>query len=229
MRVLTCLWRGTDLPSYSADVYDASYVRNLRRACNRNGALLTLLHDEHYASAAEDADEAVPLAGHGVGGWSNVLEMFRPCLWPESGERHVAVGLDTILVGRLDWLFAWHHAPVGLPMDPYQKATVCDAVISWDRAGAALVWAEFQDSLKDGMKRHHYAGRPSEMALLRDLWGRAKWPTFDDTHPGELLSYKAHVCKGRKDWRRSSVVYFHGEPKPADLDPSDPLRGVWEA
>lgn len=177
--------------------------------------------------------QLIPLEGHGCGGWSNILEAFRPSLtWDEGEERRVMVGLDTIATGDVRWLWthpdwdevAGEEADVLLPMDPIDTKTVCDAVITWTPKGAQLVWDAFLASREDGMRKHLYHGQPSEMALLRDLWARSPdVRNFDEALIGHrLASYKCHIATLKRSLQDVDLVYFHGRPKPADLHPRSP-------
>ena len=50
------------------------------------------------------------------------------------------------------------------------------------------------------------------MVLLRQLYSHS--PRLDTIFKGRILSYKVHI---RDHWERvkdSSIIYFHGEPKP---------------
>lgn len=236
MKIYAPFWlTDTGVPSYSGGEYDLRYVealcRTFKAACKGEPFKLVLLVDEPalevisgapFMGWVPDDVECILFEGHGCGGWSNVLEAFRPSLtWDEGEERRVMVGLDTIATGDVRWL--WTH-PVGdvvLPMDPIYPMTVCDAVISWTPLGAEVVWEAFQESKKTGMRNHLYMGCPSEMALLRDLWvTRPEVLSFDGGPLGHhLASYKCHVATLKRRIEDVDLVYFHGRPKPSDLDP----------
>lgn len=232
-RVLTCLWRGEGLPSYSNDVYTIQDVRNLSNNITSSipDSSLTVLVDEHYQEELEkDPDrtyEVLPLEGHGIGGWTNFLEIYRPDLSPAAGWRNVAVGLDTVFTGDASWLWHWSESPVGLPLDPFYAPDVCDGVASFDAEGARVVWDAYELAKPDGMKNYLMGGKsqPSEMLLLRTLYERHAWKPLE-YRPERLLSYKVHVRKHKMSG--ADVVYFHGRPKPGDLPPNDPIRQVWE-
>ena len=44
--------------------------------------------------------------------------------------------------------------------------------------------------------------------------------------PGLAASYKYHVLNGK---RFGAVTVFHGNPKPDELEKSEPLRQIWLA
>jgi len=229
-KVITALWKGENLPRHSNDVYGPEYVENLAQGVQEHipDSELLVLTDAHYWHRLSDSSARVlALDGYGVGGWSNILEMFRPDLWPCAGERMLGMGLDTVIVGDCSWLWEWDESPVGLPLDPYYAPLPCNGVMTWDREGAQLVWEAFLESRRARMARHLYARRPSEMALLRDLYARLGWVPLEHTHR-RLLSYKVHVKNGMPV-EDASIVYFHGSPTPADLPESDPIRQCWSS
>ena len=247
--VLTCLWAGHDLPGYSANKYGVIDVLNLWLGVHRHvtgGHLTVLADDEHVAKLTGEAmqlasrqltvDERAalphtlhirPLQGYGKrhGGWSHVLEAFNPDLLRAlGGNRFLVVGLDTLFVRNSDWLFDWDTSPVGLPADPYNLAgPPCDAVVTYSKAGADDVWAEFMHANGSVTWPYPYAGgRASEMVLLQSLYDRRQWAKIEGPTMGRLASYKALVRPyGLPE--RCSVVYFHGHPKPQEMPLGDPL------
>lgn len=232
-KIFACLWQGEDLPSYSQDQYDLEYVDLLAKGVERHmpDTELVMLVDDTYWGAIRRRGAVKWVTwkfdGHGIGGWSNMLEVFRPNLWPEGDDRYMLIGLDTVLVGDCDWLFEWDKHPVGLPLDPFHAPIPCDAVVTWNREGAEIVWKAFLKSKKTGMKKHLLKGKPSEMQLLRDLFVAHKWQTLE-REPKKLLSYKVHVAPRRSnEFMEASVVYFHGRPKPHQLPPTNPVRKAW--
>lgn len=224
---MSCLWQGgPELPGYSRGRYGSRDVTCLWRGARRTGAVLSLILDRNLR---DEIDLFFPLTfeGHGIGGWSNMLEAFRPDMWPAEGERIVHMDLDTVIVGDCDWLWEWDKAPLGFPLDPYRRDTICSGIRTWDRRGAQIMWEAYLEAKKNGMSAYKIRGAPSEMMLMRKVWRDHGWPTLEP-EPEKLLSYKVHVKKGA-DWQKASAVYFHGSPKPQDLPEGDPLRMVWES
>lgn len=230
-RVFACLWRGTGLPKFSQDVYGVDYVKALVCGVERcvPDADLILLVDDYYWKALKDVKEGLaPITicrfeGHGIGGWSNILEVCRPSLWPVGDEYHMHVGLDTVFINNCEWLFEWDKAPVGLPLDPFHAPLPCNGVWTFNREGAELVWNAY---LAAGyMREHRLFGVPSEMQLLRALDKEHRWPRLEEV-PKKLLSYKVHVRRG-VPWKDASIVYLHGTPKQHDLHDHDPVKKIW--
>ena len=223
--MLACLWRGDDLPGYSSNKYDLGYAAKLRDMLGEQ-ARLTLVTD--FDCEEVPGIDTHRMKGIGVGGWTPVFEAFDAELWPKGNERCVLVGLDTIITGDIGWLFEWRESDVGLPLDPYYAPEFCDAVVTYNRAGAALVMQRYLREAGAGRMNSHYtlAGRPSEMVLLRAMAKEHEWAPLE-AEPRRLLSYKQHVLKEGRDWREASVTYFHGDPKPHQLPEDDDLKKVW--
>ncbi len=235
-RYFACLWDGKDLPGYSGGVYDTQYVINLARNIARHdpkgrltmicdgpcgGALAErLAHDDGNSPGVRVNIEG--FAEFGCGGWSPMLDIFNPIRWPTGDDRCLMIGLDTVFLNDPSWLFEWSGGPVGLPLDPYHPKLACDAVVSYDRYGAEMIWGRYQHELKTRMKSCLYRGKPSEMALLRKLFAENRWDPIEPK-PERLLSYKAHVLKG-KPFTKATAIYFHGHPKPHSLKSNDPVR-----
>ena len=55
----------------------------------------------------------------------------------------------------------------------------------------------------------------SEMVLLRKLYSAR--PRIDTFFPGRIVSYKAHIKPQIVPIEVTSMVYFHGQPKPHEL------------
>ncbi len=248
------LWQpeGEELPEFTRH-YDARYVWALIAGLGRNLTppwKLQLWVDKEWEFRLfqELAHrplmvpflELVPFTGHDCGGWSRMMEIYRPGCRPEGSDRVLAVGLDTIITGNCDWLFEWDKAPVGFIRDPFVPTTISNSVSTFNREGAAELWTRHVRALET-----HYGGltqfdRPSEMHLMRQWWeaswwnGRDRWPENDGKHrmpcleevPQKLLSYKAHTKHG--EHRGSpSCIYFHGSPKPHELALENPLYELW--
>lgn len=105
------------------------------------------------------------------------------------GDRLALFGLDTIITGSLDSIFAY-DGPLAVPRDPYNPMSPCNGVV--------LCPSRPEISAQGG----------NGMAVLRHF----DHEYLDDLFPGLLKSYKVHVVpEGLGDAR---IVYFHGEPKP---------------
>lgn len=252
MKLITHLWKGTDLPSYSNDAYGPRDVLNLWRNARRFVSDLELivfvddfyLHElvadvgpegKHRVSKEEfealaTTTRILRYRGHGIGGWSNRMETFDGNRVPLArDERAVMVDLDTVFVRNADWLWKWDLAPLGLPMDPYSKTVPGSGVVSFSDLGKTIAWDEYRRAKDRKPFPYIYANVPSEMALFRQLWLDHGWPFLEDGME-KLRSLKATpgLAEGGPIPEGTDVVYLHGKPKFGDLDPEHPVRKIWE-
>ena len=92
------------------------------------------------------------------------------------------------------------------------------------------IWNYWLDNENQIINECRLLGAPSEMVLLRKLYSAS--PRIDTFFPGRIVSYKAHIgSEGdlikmeyhsqiearRRRLDNSSIVYFHGKPKPHEL------------
>lgn len=238
------LWEpaGKDLPEFTRH-YDERYVWALIAGLGRNLTppwKLQLWVDKYWLDALFQflfskplmvpLLELIPFKGPDVGGWSRMMDIYRPEYQPEGSERILAVGLDTIITGNCDWLFAWDEAPAGFIRDPFQSTTISNSVSTFNRCGATELWRRHVHAVQLGYAGLTQFDRPSEMHLMREWWELGRWSENDgckrmpclEESPKRLLSYKAHVLptKGKRIDGDTSIVYFHGAPKPHELSVS---------
>ncbi len=184
-----------------------------------------------------------------IGGWSPMLQAFSPdfCEWAgiymdwhhlnrQQRPRALIVGLDTVVMKNIDWLMAFAPSPIVMPPNPAHGKLangVCNAVVNYNREGADLVWKAYEEvravhASGQAMDRSLMMGSCfSEMQLLRQLWNEHQWARVDSP-PARLVSYKYHLRHLGWDLEKVDMVYFHGRPKPQDLDLSNPIRREWE-
>ena len=65
---------------------------------------------------------------------------------------------------------------------------------------------------------------PSEMMTFRRLYNDV--PRLDTIFKGRILSYKAHILPKPERIPDTSIIYFHGSPKPHELH-EDWIRKNW--
>jgi hypothetical protein len=109
-------------------------------------------------------------------------------------DRLVQIGLDSVITGSLDELFAYEGA-LAVPRDPYRPQHACNGVV-----------------LEPTRKDIALITNSSDMHAL-DLFPH-DW--IDDLYPKQVVSYKAHVMEHGVGGAR--IVYFHGVPKPHMLE-----------
>lgn len=115
-------------------------------------------------------------------------------------EPMILVGLDTIVVGNVDHLAVRCLSPgkIVLPRDPYQLERSIN--------GVALV--------PPGHRAVYDTWRgENDMEWLRTF----ETDFLDDLWPGHVISLKAADVR-RRGLQAARIVYFHGRPKPHELD-----------
>ncbi len=182
--VATVYHEGPRVPAFS-QCYTPEWVDKLYRGVQRNYSKpfrFVCLVDRSGYKFNEDI-ETHPL-------WT--VEWAKACiqLYGIQAKRLVLLGLDTIITGSLDEIFAY-DGDLAVPRDPYHPGVACNGVV-------------LCPTRPDILQRTSQ----SDMRILD--YFKKDW--LDDLFPELIKSYKVHVIpKGLGDAR---IVYFHGEPKP---------------
>ena len=243
-RIRSWLWQPTgDLPSFT-EGYDERYVAALMSGLGRHVTLpwrLELYCDRHWFDRLNEwlkghpqwlaTDMLLPiLMQEPFNGWAHMMEIFKPEHHrPARGERILAVGIDTIIVGDCDWLFEWDEADCGWIADPYAKGTISNSVMTFNNLGAACLWDRYLEAKRQNFPQWcRMFDQPSEMMIMREHFSKYIHPLLEE-EPHRLLSYKAHTRDGLW-WPGTpvSIVYFHGSPKPHELPFGHPLLSHWQ-
>lgn len=104
----------------------------------------------------------------------------------------ILAGLDTVIVGNVDFLFEHQGGALLVPRDP-NTGRACNGVVRSPGGSFTL----------DGSNDMDWTHRQPHVY-------------FDDLYPGRVVSYKKHVKKqGLGDAR---IVYFHGREKPHEIE-----------
>ena len=214
MTIVTALFDGrmTDVP-HSVGIYDASWVDKLYRGISRNYSGMfdfICLTDKNYKFEEPIITERLSMSVDQYG-WMCMVDMYRPNLC--KGNRFT-MGLDTIITGPMDDILN-HNTRVGLCGDPLEPDKVCNAVTLASPEFCDEYWDRWKDKNKDMMKECIFLRAPSEMAVLRKYYNDVE--RLDVTFPNRILSYKAHVVGNSRSLIDSSIVYFHGNPKPHNI------------
>lgn len=195
------------------DKYDSEYVYRLESAVNRH---LSVPHEFACVTASHlpgvrCVDERVPYPGW----WQKIGLLSYPGPW-------IYFDLDVVIVGDLDWLADYTCCGLAAVQD------------WWAGHGGPLYDDEIQSSVMVSDGRH------------ADAVGRFSWADIDRLSPhgdqswltealrGQItylpqervVSYKRHARGALPD--DASVVVFHGEPKPHQVD-APWIREHWEA
>ncbi len=190
-------------------------------------ALLTNLVDPHI-----DGMIHFPLINPDLS-WKDTNQIWRPDV--TEGRRILWMGLDNMIVGSLDPIFALEGEmviarEVGWPQQmhvPNYGAVLYDSRIAtelheYDRANPKL-WDQCR-------KFHH--GNYSDLewmqrALMQEQM-RSRWSFFDEKLPGSVLSFNFDLDRN-PDWipDDARVIYMHGRPKQHHLPEDSKLRKLW--
>jgi len=217
--VVTALFDGrqTGIP-HTVGVYTPEWVDRLYRGISRNydGKFnFICLTDQNYQF--KEPIEAVRFKRSvDQYGWMSLMEMYRPDLC--TGKRFT-IGLDTIITGSINDIFDY-DAKIALCQDPIFPETVCNAVTIcnddfceefWN------LWTGDEYNILQTNKLNIGGGPPasSEMVLLRNSYGDS--PRLDTIFKGKILSYKVHIINHTERLKDSSIIYFHGSPKPHQI------------
>src|SRR5215813_3938643 len=192
-------------------LYGAEYVNNLYDMFLRN---LAGGFDGRFICFTEDPaglDKAIaarPLPA-GLSGWWNKLYLFRSGVFGD-GERILYFDLDTILVGALNEIVNYdgHFAML---RDFYRADGLQSSVMAWEGGIADYLWSDWES-----------AGRPEppggDQAWIEQVFSRMQFAPdiWQELHPGDFVSYKAHDCRDLFP-EGAKVVVFHGRPRPHEV------------
>ena len=138
-------------------------------------------------------------------GWWSKMELFKiegPCLY---------VDLDTMIVGNCDhWLAKIANSQFACLRDPYRGQRNPKAMGS-----GIMYWSGDVTSVWDAYKKQNCPTKipGGDQEFLEQTIINAQYvQDFTD----DVVSYKADVRDGSYDWRKASIVYFHGKPRPWD-------------
>src|SRR5215831_18560341 len=209
--------------------YNDDYVRRLAGGVARN---LTLDHEFICLTDREVRGINCAALPSNLPGWWAKIGLFRPDIL--DGDK-LYLDLDVVVTGSLDSLvprqpttkvwalddFSYSLRVPKVDIDPETKSllggigTCNSSIMYWQNEFGSDVWDKFQT---ETMKRLH----GDQNWITQCLW------------PHSLELYPAEIASSYKyDWlaqhrHRGSVMVFHGDPKPHDLDTLDPFRKLWE-
>ncbi len=191
LTVATCFWRANRHSVPSSCCYDEEWVNKLYRCFRRNLTIpfrFVVLTDRPYEFTKGVEQE---LLGTDEPDWHSMIEPFRI-----EGPLIVA-GLDTVILGNLDRLARWCETAtaIALPKSP-GKPFACNGLALVPK-GKTDIYARWNGE--------------NDMELLR----AQPHVMIDDLWPEQVVSFKQYVRP--KGTRSSRIVYFHGDPKPHQL------------
>ena len=236
--IVTALFDGrqTGVP-HTTGVYDPAYVEKLYRGFKRNLTIpfdFVCLVDKNYIFQ-EDIKAVRFKRSVDQYGWMSLMEMYRPEIC--EGIR-LTVGLDTIITGPVDDILQAQVSKFAVCTDPMYPNQICNAITLSTPEFCEEFWGMWEGNevklIPDSkLVLENVAPAPSEMVLMRKYYGDS--PCIDKVFPNRILSYKVHVKENEhpidklegvshnvyqnrlKLIERSSIIYFHGWPKPHNI------------
>lgn len=220
---VTALFNGNKLGiPHSTNIYNGEWVDKLYRGIKRNTQqefeLICLVDDEYDITEPVkkiyfESDLSSDM------GWSILCEMYRTDL---TENKRICIGLDTIITNKLDDILNF-DGPIGLVTDPFYPDMVCNAISITQHNISEYIWNIWTQKKEWVMKNCalEMGGRryPSEMVMLRTLFDQQRQcPRLDRIYPNRIFSYKVHILKKPNNLNTASIVYFHGHPKPNNLN-----------
>lgn len=223
------LYQGEDVPAHSLGIFTPEWVDRLYRGIKRNTTrefrfvCFVDRDDYEFHEPIETKKLVMP--------YRNMFSLLEP--FREDMGRVVFMGLDTIIVGNIDWLLDY-RGPFAMLQDPYFDRP-CSGVMAFPYT--PQVWEAFVAEHDKHARKHTMFGFPSDMIFLATVphvrlqatdTGFGMQDAADlsidtgmDMQPyvrrrrGGIYSYKAHCRKGLPP--DACIIYFHGKEKPHEL------------
>lgn len=153
-----------------------------------------------------------------LGTWWNQLWIF--CGWTD--HRQLYIDLDDVIVGSLDDL-ASYTGPYASHSDAYCPRNMDSGLQLVAPGFGWTLWWEFIKH-RDALRGHY---RSPKEYLIDRINQEAR---TDTVFPGQWLSYKVDLRdKGLQAIPANArIIGMHGEPKPTQLWPENPVRKVWD-
>jgi hypothetical protein len=139
-------------------------------------------------------------------GWWNKLYLFSPEAF-EKGERVLYFDLDTAITGPLDAIAAY-RGPFAILTDVYRQGGLQSSVMGWEAGKWDFIWSDWVN-----FGKLDYEG--GDQTWIEHVVRRDKLYLWQDLFPGKLRSYKVD-CRTQIP-RGTSVVFFHGHPRPHEV------------
>lgn len=213
------------------DAYDWSYVDRLYNMLSRHLTPEVRLH------VYTEADRTVPapyikheLVDWGIAGpkqsWWYKMQLFNT-------EHHkgslLYFDLDTVIVKNIDWIYQhslkyfWSVRDFKYLWKPHHYG-INSSVMWWDTEKYYQIWHDFKNqTLKDIMRRYpgdqDYLNKaiPNIRFFDEQKIRSWRWQCLDGGYDFRIKGYQ-DTGAGTKLSKHDSVLIFHGQPKPGDID-----------
>jgi uncharacterized Rossmann fold enzyme len=144
-----------------------------------------------------------------VTGWWAKLYLFSKDAFPD-GERVLYFDLDTVLTGPLDAIAAY-DGEFAILRDFYRRTGLQSSVMAWRAGDMEGVWRSYVT-----MNYPDFPG--GDQGFIERCFDEMKYrpDKWQDLYPGLFRSYKRECVNGPP--KGTSVVVFHGHPRPHECD-----------
>ena len=190
--------------------YRAEHVQLLRRQVSKH---LTLPHRFVCLSDVQiEGVETIPLT-QGWPGWWNKIELFQHDLG-----RLLYLDLDTVIVGSLNDLVSRSHRFTALQaLSRDQGRCLNSGLMAWE--GRRLdIFERFRAAPDRYMRQCRVRGNWGDQGFINGHVGH--WDAWQEIFPGRVVSYKLHLKQRLPPPPGTSVVCFHGKPRPWEVSHS---------
>lgn len=200
---ITCVLR-------SGGAYTAKYVNNLFNGIVRNTKTpITFTAITDLTSGFLPAIQILPFK-HQWPGWWSKIEMFRQNIW--SAGRVWYFDLDTIFVGELTSILTDERYGDNFYTlnDPYVPGRLASGVMTW-KANDEVSTQIYERFVLNDKNIISSCGSLGDQCWIGSTLTTRYF--VQDLHPSKFVSLKRDCIDGRCVGS-SSVVYFHGKPRP---------------
>lgn len=174
------------------------------------GARIICLTD---APSLPDGIEREPLL-HDWPGWWAKIEIFRPDLF--HGTPVLYMDIDTIVLRNLDAMMAAWMKKTGGRMtmlrDVYRRGACGSGVMAFQDINHGI-YHRFRTNSRKIMAEYRTTRKWGDQAYIQD-----SLRNFPQQFGDECVSYKAHVRQSGKIPESASIMYFHGKPRPWNVE-----------
>ena len=156
----------------------------------------------------------------GLEGWWNKMVIYDPFHTKHMADKRIWIDLDTVIVDNIDFL-AEYDGDLAMLDDFYFNKREAAGLLVFNGPACGYIWEAFNGVRPTYIKMGsdgtatahiaHTAGKPPDR--IQKIW------------PSKVVSYKVHCKEGVP--RGTSIVCFHGQPRPADVSDLDWMKEHW--
>jgi hypothetical protein len=200
----------------SGGSFGPEHVNWLTKQIRRYHPYVTIYLLTDIKAMYHDVDVCVPLKYNYPGWWSK-MELCRQDISLASAPSVLYLDLDTVITGPLsDLLDSALDSPTSTALRGFKrKDGINSSVMMLCQHLRAAIWKKWQTSPGVWMERYAVKG---DQKFLGDHFG-PRFEHWQDSYPEAILSYEVDLRSGLlQPPAQTSVVVFHGPPRPWDVD-----------